>query len=75
MRYPDFTRVPLSILGAGLVVCAVCQRLDISILLHLLDVAGGLIWFAILVCVVAALLGPRLVLGETRHDQRCYRNP
>lgn len=75
MKYPDFTRVPLSILGAGLGVCAVCRRLDLSTLLHVLDVAGGLIWLTILVCVVAALLGPRLEIRETRYDQRCYRNP
>ncbi len=75
MRYPDFTRVPLSILVVGLVVCAICRRLDLSTLLYLLDFAGGLIWLAILMCVVAALLQPRLEVRETRYDRRGYRNP
>jgi hypothetical protein len=74
MRYPDFARVPLAILSAGLVVGAICQ-LPGPTLLRILDTVGGLIWFAVLMYVVAALLRPPVELWETRYDRRGYRNP
>jgi hypothetical protein len=74
MRYPDFARMPLAILSAGLVVGAICQ-LPGPTLLHILDAVGGLTWFAILMYVAAALLIPPVELWETRYDRRCYRNP
>jgi len=75
MKYPDFARVPMVILGAGLAVVAICQRLDVPTLLHVLDVAGGLIWFGMLIYVVTGLLDAPRELWETRYDRRCYRNP
>jgi hypothetical protein len=75
MKYPDFARVPLAIMTAGLVVGAICQRLDVPTLLHVLAAVGGLIWFAMLMYVASALLKPPLELWETHYDRRCYRNP
>jgi hypothetical protein len=74
MRYPDFARVPLAILTAGLAVGAICQ-LPAPTLLRILDAAGGLIWFATLMYVAAALLRPPVEFWETRYDRRVYRNP
>ncbi len=74
MRYPDFARVPMAILSAGLVVGAICQ-LPAPTLLYVLDAVGGLILFAILMYVAAALLRPPVELWETRYDRRLYRNP
>ena len=59
MRYPDFARVPLAIITAGLIMGAVGQRLSELTLMYVLDVVGGLIWFGILVYVVIALLKPQ----------------
>jgi uncharacterized membrane protein YvlD (DUF360 family) len=74
MRYPDFARVPLAILTAGLVVGAICQ-LPAATLLYVLDGVGGLIWFAILMYVAAALLKPAVELWETHYDRSGCRNP
>jgi len=56
MKYPDFARVPLAIMTAGLVVLAIGQRLREATPLY---VVGGLIWFGILAYVVIALLKPQ----------------
>lgn len=68
MKYPDFARVPMAILSAGLVVGAICQRLYEPTLLYVLDAVGGLIWFGLLMYVVTALLRPSLELRETHYD-------
>ena len=59
MRYPDFARVPLAILSAGLVVNAICRRLYVPTLLYVLDAAGALIWFGMLAYIVIGLLKPQ----------------
>jgi hypothetical protein len=56
MKYPDFARVPLAIMTAGLVVVAIGQRLYEPTLLHVLGAVGGMLWFGMLMYVVAALL-------------------
>jgi hypothetical protein len=61
MKYPDFARVPLGILIGGLAVGAVCQ-LPRPTLVHVLDAAAGLIFFAMLLYVAAALLRPPVEL-------------
>jgi hypothetical protein len=59
MRYPKFARVPLAIMTVGLVIGTICQRLPVPVLLRVLCVVGGLIWFGMLVYVVIALLKPQ----------------
>jgi hypothetical protein len=56
MRYPDFARVPLAILSAGLVVGAICQRLHDATPLYLV---GALLWLGMLMYVLIALLKPQ----------------
>jgi hypothetical protein len=56
MKYPDFARVPLAIMTAGLVVVAIGQRLYEPTLLYVLGAVGGMLWFGMLMYVVAALL-------------------
>ena len=56
MKYPDFTRVPLAIMTAGLAVVAISQRLHEPTLLYVLDAVGVLFWSGLLMYVVAALL-------------------
>ena len=59
MRYPEFARVPLAILTAGLVLGAVCQGHSYTALALVMECAAGLFWLGLVLYVLFAIRHPQ----------------